>query len=220
MGIERSKLYNEPQQVAWRDVVPASAKVRPEALGTAVHARIQLESELRVCGAEPQDRLKRLEFTAVHRRVLLRMLSENDSPLSASLRAAAAATAGPLKLAEAAPVLRSMALDEKEDRRTRLHAIESYISLAGAGTPRDLSAILRSRDPIARSAALVAAYRTNSPQLTKIAHSHLQREKNAGVRAQVSRRVSVLNLETATVSSSMAPTIPAEGHPRKRVKAR
>src|SRR5437016_2643052 len=141
MGIERSKLYNEPLEVVWRDVVPASAKVRPERLGAAVQARIQLESELRVCGLEPQDRLKRPQFTPVHLRVLVRMLSETDSPLSASLRAAAAATAGPLKLAEAAPVLRSMAVNEKEDRRTRIHAIDSYISLAGKGTARDLSAI-------------------------------------------------------------------------------
>jgi len=218
MGIERSKLYNEPLEAAWRDVVPAAAKVRPERLGAAVQARIELESGLRVCGVEPQSRLGTLQFTPVHRRVLVRMLSETDSPLSASLRAAAAAAAGPLKLTEAAPVLRSMAVDEKEDRRTRLHAIESYISLGAASAARDLGAILRSRDPLARSSALVAALRTDAPHLTKIAHAHLQREKDAGIRALVSRRVSGLNMETATVSSSVEPTIPVEGRPRKKSK--
>lgn len=218
MGIERSKLYNEPLEVAWRDVVPAAARIRPERLGAAVQARIELESRLRVCGVEPQSGLGTLQFTAVHRRVLVRMLSEADSPLSASLRAAAAAAAGPLKLTEAGPVLRGMAVDEKEDRRTRLHAIESYISLGGASVARDLSAILRSRDPLARSSALVGALRTGAPRLAKIAHAHLQREKNAGIRALVSRRVSGLNMETATVGSSVAPAIPVEGRPRRRSK--
>jgi hypothetical protein len=145
------------------------------------------------------------------------MLSEIDSPLSASLRAAAAAVAGPLKLTEATPLLRSMAVDEKEDRRTRLHAIESYISLGGASAARDLRIILRSRDPLAKSSALVAALRTGEPDLTKVAHAHLQRERNAGVRTLVSRRVSGINMETATVSSSVAPAIPGEGRPRKKL---
>jgi HEAT repeat protein len=218
MGIERSKLYNEPLEVAWRDVAPAAARIRPERLGAAVQARMDLESGLRVCGVEPQARLGTLQFTSVHRRVLVRMLSETDSPLSASLRAAAAAAAGPLKLTEAAPVLRKMAVDEKEDRRTRLHAIESYISLGGASAARDLAAILRSRDPLARSSALVAALRTDAPPLVKIARAHLQREKDAGIRALVSRRVSGLNMETATVRSSVAPAIPAEGRLPKETR--
>jgi hypothetical protein len=216
VGIERAKFYNEPLDVAWKDISPAAGRLRPERLGAAVQARIELESALRVCGVEPQGRLGTLQFTPVHRRVLVRMLSENDSPLSASLRASAAAAAGPLKLAEAAPVLRSMAVDEKEDRRTRLNAIESYVSLGGAGASRDLSAILRSRDPLARATALVAALRTDSPQLTRIAHAHLEKEKDEGIRLLVSRRVSGLNMDSATVHSSAAPPIPAEGRPRRK----
>ena len=80
MGIERSKLYNEPLEVVWRDVVPAGAMIRPERLGAAVQARIELESGLRVCAVEPQSRLGTLQFTPVHRRVLVRMLSEMESP--------------------------------------------------------------------------------------------------------------------------------------------
>ena len=217
MGIERSKFYNEPLDTAWRDAVPVAARIRPERLGAAVQARIELESGLRMCGAEPQNRMGTLQFTSVHRRVLVRMLSEIDSPLSASLRAAAAAVAGPLKLTEATPLLRSMAVDEKEDRRTRLHAIESYILLGGASVARDLRIILRSRDPLAKSSALVAALRTGEPNLTKLAHAYFQRERNAGVRALVSRRVSGINMETATVSSSVAPAIPKEGRPRKKL---
>ena len=38
MGIERSKLYNEPLEAARRDVVPAAAKIRPERLGAAIQA--------------------------------------------------------------------------------------------------------------------------------------------------------------------------------------
>lgn len=218
MGIERSKLYNEPLEAVRKDVVPAAAKIRPERFGAAVQARIELELGLRVCGVEPQSRLETFQFTHVHRRVLVRMLSETDSPLSASLRAAAAAAAGPLKLTEAASVLRRMAVDEKEDRRTRLHAIESYISLGLASTARDLGRILRSRDPLARSSALIAALRTDTPHLIKIARAHLHREKDAGIRALVSRRVSTVNMGAATVSSNVTPEIPPAGRPRKKSK--
>ena len=218
MGIEPSKLHNEPLAAAWKDIVPAEAAIRRERLGATIQARIELESTLRVCGVEPQDKTGGISYTSAHRKVLVRMLLEADSPLSASLRAAAAATAGPLKLTEAAPVLRLMSIDEKEDRRTRLHAIESYISLVGAKAARDLGVILRSRDPLARSTALVAALRTNAAPLTKIAEIHLQTERDAGVKALVNRRVSSLNQETATAPSSVAPTIPAEGRQEKKRK--
>lgn len=216
MTIERSKHYNEPVEATWKDVVPPSARLRPERFGAALQARMELESQLRVCGADPQSRRTTIQFTPVHRKVLVLMLSESDSPLSASLRAAAAATAGPLKLAEAGPVLRSMAVDENEDRKTRLYAIESYISLAGAGTARDLSTILRSRDPMARTTALVAAFRTASAQLIRAAYAHLQKEKDAGVKTIVQRRVSALNMASATVGSRLTPALPAEGRPRTK----
>jgi hypothetical protein len=219
MGIERPKSYNEPVEAAGRDVMPASARVRPERLGAAVHARLMLESQLRICGVQPKETIKSVEFGPAHRKVLVRMLSEVDSPLSASLRSAAAAAAGRLRLAEAAPLLRAMATDENEDARTRLHAIDSYIALAGAKAARDLKAILSSSDPVARSTALIAALRTNLPQLAKLAHAHLQKEKDAGVRTRVVRNVSALNMETTTVSS-VAETRPATGRPRKTRKTR
>ncbi len=218
MGIEPSKYYNEPLGAAWRDVIPRGDKLRPERLGTMVDVRIQLESELRVCGVAPQEKLKTIRITTAHRKVLVLMLAENDSPSSASLRAAAAAVAGPLRLSEAAPALRSMALDEKEDRRTRLHAIESYISLSGASGSPDLKTMLRSRDPIARTAALIAALRTEAPVLAKIARGHLHKEKHPGVAAAVTRRVPSFNMELATVSSPVAPKSPLEGRPRKTKK--
>jgi hypothetical protein len=140
------------------------------------------------------------------------MLSEADSPHSASLRASAAAVAGPLKLSEAAATLRKMAIDEKEDRRTRLHAIESYLSLKGARA-RDLTIILNSHSPMVRAAALVAALR--EPSLENIARSKLQKEKDPGVRAAVTRRVPSLNRDVATVPSPVASTKPLSGRPRK-----
>jgi len=215
MAIERSKLYNEPLSAARKDVVPAVGKIYPERLGAVIQARLELESRLRVCATEPQSDLGTLHFAAVHRRVLVRMLSETDSPLSASLRAGAAAAAGPLKMTEAAPVLRMMALDEKEDRRTRLHAIESYVALRTAAVSRDLWQILKSRDPLARASALVAALRTDAPHLTTIAHAHLRREKNESVKSLVNRRVNALTMDSATAASGVAPEIPPAGRPRK-----
>lgn len=216
MTIDHSNHFNEPVDVVWKDVVPPQARFRPERLGATVQARIELESQFRVCGADPQTRRSAIEFTPTHRKVLVLMLSESDSPFSASLRAVAAATAGPLRLTEAARVLRDMAVDENEDRKTRLHAIESYLSLAPAGTARDLATILRSPDPMARSAALVAAFRTGSAQLMRIAQAHLREEKDAGVRSRVQRRVSVLNMASATVSSRTTPAVPAVGRPHTK----
>ncbi|HYN24868.1 MAG TPA: hypothetical protein VES69_07470 [Pyrinomonadaceae bacterium] len=104
--------------------MPKVRRAAIRSLSPVVRARIQLEASLRVCGVDPAPKVTK--FTAVHRRVLLAMLSKVDSPVSASLRARAADVTGTLRIREAAPVLRRMALDEQEDLQTRLNSVCSY----------------------------------------------------------------------------------------------
>ncbi len=205
MTIEKPSYFNEPVDMLWQDVVPRTARFRLERLPEIVRARLELESRLRICGSDAHGRDATFALTRAHHLVLVKMLTESESPLSSSLRAAAAAAAGALKLKQAVPLLRAMAIDENEDRRTRLNAISSYFASAPKGGTADLKSILRSRDALARSMALVAAMETGSAALRKVALAHLRRERDSGVRAQVHRRVNELNMATATLNRRPSP---------------
>jgi HEAT repeat protein len=213
MAIE--PILNEPGKATRNDIVPRFDALVPATLDALTRARLELEWKLRVCRTDPSDELQPIEFTPQQREVLLRMLGETDSPLSASLRASAAAIAGPLRLVEAVPLLRAMALDANEDRRTQLHAIASFISLSAADAAEDLKTLLRSGDAFARAAALTAAIQTGEPVLESIAHVHLQHEQNESVRSIVARRIPSLTRELSTKKPALVPKYPPEGRPRK-----
>ena len=199
MAVEPSQFFNEPAKAIRKDTLPPVAALVMETLGTLTRARLDLEWKLRVCRTDPGDEIEAaFELTPPHREVLLHMLGEFDSPLSASLRASAAAIAGPLRLQEAVPILRGMALDANEDRRTRLNAIGSYISLNAAAAADDLRTLLHSGDADARAAALTAALQTDEPALVSIARNQLRSEQHERVRAIITRRFPALRAELST----------------------
>jgi hypothetical protein len=185
MAIKRSAYYNEPRTARRGDRMPKLAPTVPRGLDRLVRARLEVESALRVCGNErgPAFRLR-----AGHLQVLVAMLSEADSPLSASLRARAAAAAGPLKLSKAAPALRAIALNEDEDLLTRLNAVGSYIQIRGRRAAEDVKTLLRSQDPMVRASVYVAALNA-SDMLAEIAERRFRAERDSRVKTHVARRV-------------------------------
>jgi len=182
--VSRRTYYNEPfPDVA--DRIPDLPDVEPKTLPATVQTRLFLESELRVCGLTRPT--PGSSFTASQRRVLLTMLREADSPLSASLRLRATAAAGAARLTEAIPQLRSMALDDDEDLSTRLAAIDSYVSLAQVDSSRDVAKLLQSGASVIRHMTYVSVAR-HAPNLTPLALEYFARENDPAFRTVVQRK--------------------------------
>jgi HEAT repeat protein len=193
---EKRPVYNEPLRARHGDVVPERLPISPKQLDVTVRARLELERNLRLCGlskATPST-----VPAARVRGIVLAMLDEIDSPLSASLRARAAALAGPLGIKKAATTLRRMALDEADDLATRLAAVQSYTHLAGAGAVSVLPKILTSKTWQVRAAAYTAAMNSASPALRAAGAKRFKVERNTMVRAHVARFVSSVREESAT----------------------
>ena len=179
--------YNEPLIQPEGDVVPKLKSVRTATLGPRVAIRLNLEKSLRLCGlAKPG---KSIRISPATRGVLLAMLREFDSPLSASLRARVAHAAGALKLTGAADVLRSIALDESEDLSTRIGAVRSCLQLGGHRSDNGLSKFLASRTWQVRAVAYVEALRSDDPARRAYAEKTFQRERPGRVKEFVGRRL-------------------------------
>lgn len=192
-------IYNEPTIKRPGDIVPALAAVNIKALGPTVGARLILERELRICGLAKAGRP--IQPTTVIRRVLLAMLGETDSPLSASLRLRAAAVAGRFTVRSAVSRLRRIALDEDEDLSTRLAAVGSYLELARNGASV-LRMLLRSRYWQIRACAYVSAMTAGTSTLRAIAQKRLPNERNDQVRSYVARCVDSVRTENSTGSDA------------------
>ena len=179
--------YNEPLLQPEGDVVPKLKSVRTATLGPRVSIRLNLEKSLRLCGlAKPG---KSIRVSSAMRGVLLAMLREVDSPLSASLRARVAHAAGSLKLKDAADVLRNLALDESEDLSTRIGAVRSCLQLAGRRGDNGLSRFLASRTWQVRAVAYVHALRSDDLARKAYAEKAFQRERPGRVKEFVGRRL-------------------------------
>jgi hypothetical protein len=196
VAIEPIGVYNEPSTRPRGDRVPKAQPFAPARLGRLVRARLELERELRICANRPAS--KPLRFTDAHAQVLLAMLTELDSPKSASLRARAAAAVGPMGLTKAAPTLRKMALDQQEDEQTRLNAAASYVMLRKRAAADDVSAMLESEEPLMRTTVYVSALRSGDSRLIDLAEARYQEEDDPSVRRQVARRVPTLVAEAQT----------------------
>lgn len=194
MAIKPLAVYNEPRKSSRSDRVPKLAHISARALGPIVRARLEIEHMLRLCG---NDRSPALRFRAAHQQALVAMLREADSPMSASLRAHAAAAAGPLRLVKALPVLRAMALDDEEDLLTRVNAAGSYVQIRGRRAVEELAALLRARHPLVRATIYVAALKSE-PALADAAARRFKTERDARLKAYVLRRVPALQTRGAT----------------------
>jgi hypothetical protein len=194
MAIKDVAKYNEPGKPSRGDRVPKLAQISARALGPVVRARLELERTLRVCGNE---RAPAFRFSAAHYQALVAMLREADSPLSASLRAHAAAAAGPLKIAKAAPLLRAMALDDEEDLLTRLNAAGSFLRIRGRRAAGELTALLRVKHPLVRATLYVAALNAE-PALAGAAARRFKSERDARIKGYVLRRVPSLRTRSQT----------------------
>ena len=161
--------------------------VRAATLSPMVRTRLEVEQALSQCGND--DRSKAFHFTTARRTVLLAMLREQDSPLSASLRADAAMVAGALDDRRFVRPLRTLALDAREDLETRLNAIGSYLRLAGARAARDLPALFAAKNPTVRRAAYLGAFNSSAPQCVAVAEKRFVRETDTRVRSAVVRRI-------------------------------
>jgi hypothetical protein len=173
-------VYNEPLPVRTGDVFPKTPRVALQRIGATVRARLTLERKLRlVCGlAKPEPSIAR---TAHIRRLLLTMLDESDSPLSASLRARAAALAGPFGLRNAAPKLGRIAADESEDLATRLGAVQSYFSFSEERGAAVLRKVLASKTWQVRACAYVEVLNSGSAALREVAFRRLETERDTMV---------------------------------------
>jgi hypothetical protein len=193
-------VFNEPTIKRPPDIVPTLAAVNVKALGAIVGARLILERELRICGLAKAGRP--IQPTTAIRRVLLAMLAETDSPLSASLRMRAAAVAGPFKVRNAVPRLRRIALDEDEDLSTRLGAVRSYLHLAGRNGAAALRILLHSRYWPIRACAYGSAMMSGISSLRAIAQKQLPNERSDKVRSYVARYVDSVRTENSTGSDA------------------
>ena len=188
--------YNEPLKAPRGDAVPKLTPVRTVTLRATVRTRLTLEKELRVCGLAPPG--PSIQVTASMRKILVSMLAEVDSPLSASLRARAAGAAGKLGIKEATSALRRIALDEAEDLSTRVGAVSSYLQLKGAAAARDLDTLLGSKSWQVRASAYAQVLKDPSWELRSIGEARFKRERNARVKGYVARRVYSVRAEGST----------------------
>lgn len=186
MTVEPTGVYNEPAVARRGDRLPTTAPVLIDRLSAVVRARLDLERQLRTCGNRPIG--QSFHFTATHARVLIQMLSELDSPLSADLRARAAGVVGPLRLERAVPILRRIALDEDDDLQTRLNAANSLILLHPRNIAGDVQKLLESKEPLLRATVYVATVRSVDPRLRKLAEERYANETNRSVRRHVALR--------------------------------
>lgn len=189
-------VLNEPAIKRPGDMVPALKRVRVAGLGLIIGTRLRLESDLRVCGLAKPGRSRPL--TSAGRKVLLAMLREKDSPLSASLRMRATAHLGPAGVKAAAPLLRRIALDESDDLATRLGAVSSYFQLAQDQGVATFLTLVRSPLPLIRAASMAEAVNSRSRRLRDTGQSALAAERNDQVKAYVRYRVKMLRGEKTT----------------------
>jgi hypothetical protein len=194
MAIKTVGKYNEPLAAFKGDVVPRMRRLRAKDFSSRVQTRLEVEQDLSRCGND--ERSKPFVYTTARRTALLAILAENDSPLSASLRADAALVAGALADKRFVTPLRKLALDEHEDLETRLNAIGSYLQLAGTRAATDLEKLLASRSAIVRRTAYLGAFHSKVPEFVAVAEKRFQREKNARVKSAVSRKIPALQADT------------------------
>jgi hypothetical protein len=194
MAIKDVAKYNEPGKSSRGDRVPKLVQISARALEPVVRARLEVENTLRVCGNE---RAPAFRFTARHQQALVAMLRETDSPVSASLRARAAAAVGPLKIAKAAPLLRAMALDDDEDLLTRVNAAGSYLQIRGRLAAGELTSLLRAKHPLVRATFYVAALDAE-PALAEAAARRFKSERDARIKGYVLHRVPSLEARAYT----------------------
>jgi hypothetical protein len=189
-------ILNEPAPKRPGDLIPVLGRTKRAALGTLVKARLTLEADLRACGLSKPTRSQ--APTAGIRKVLLAMLTETDSPFSASLRMRAAERLGPMGARIAIPQLRKIAFDEDDDLATRLGALRSYLRLAGDGGATTLRSLFQSRTPQIRTAAYVESMTGDVNRLKTIAEQHFAAERNHRVRLSVRQRVEAIRSQSST----------------------
>jgi hypothetical protein len=194
MAIEPLAYYNEPRKTSRGDRVPKPARATTRALAPIVRARLEIERALRLCG---NDRSPAPRIRAAHAHALVAMLREADSPMSASLRARAAAAVGPLKLTKALPALRAMVLDEEDDLLTRVNAASSYLQIRGRRAAGEITVLLRVRHPLVRATIYVAALHGDRA-LADAAARRFGAERDGRLKAYVLRRVPALRTRSAT----------------------
>lgn len=191
--VDWSPIYNEPLAESPNDLTP---KVAPAVgLDALVKVRLELEDMLRCCG---NDQSAPLEFGALHAKVFVAMVSESDSPLSASLRAQAAGVVGHLKIDDAKPILKTMAMDEKEDLRARLNAIGSYIQLSGFTAASEVRQLFQDNSMLVRSVSYLVSMKSPDSQLAALAEREFKKEKSPRVRSMVTRQFPERNTESMT----------------------
>jgi hypothetical protein len=200
VAIEPIGVYNEPVVARHGDRLPSPATVPVARLSAVVKARLELERHLRVCGNRPLG--PPFHFTVTHARVLIRMLSELDSPLSAGLRARAAGVVGALRLERAVPLLRRIAIDEDDDIQTRLNAASSLILLRPRGIAGDVAKLLESTDARLRATVYVAAVTSDDPRLRTLAEERYAKEKDRTVLRHVALRAPWLQSVSQTRDDS------------------
>jgi hypothetical protein len=188
--------YNEPLKAPRGDVIPTLTAVKAVNLNATVKSRLILEKALRQCGlAAPGPSIK---VTVAVRKILVSMLTEIDSPFSASLRARAASAVGQFGIKEATGIVRRIALDETEDLSTRVGAVGSYLRLKGVAAAKDLNTLLVSKAWQVRASAYTEVLNSPSWGLRSIGEERFKREHNAKVKAYVTQRVYAVRAEGST----------------------
>jgi len=187
---KNSPVYNEPLLKRRNDWSPKLQQIG--GMHPIIKARLELEKTLRMCGNDPE---KPLKIKKTHVKVLLAMLSETDSPLSASLRARSAGIVGFMKIKEAAKILREMALKD-DDIQTRLNAISSFIRISGYATKRDVQQLVKNNNKHIRVVTYIAAMRSSDKRLVEATELLYKKESDEDVRYMVTRRVPKLQSES------------------------
>jgi hypothetical protein len=190
-------VYNEPTPVRTRDIVPKTPRIATQRLNATVRTRLTLERRLRrVCGlAKPGPSIV---ANAQIRRLMLTMLDEADSPMSASLRARVAEIAGALGVTQGAPKLGRIAANEDEDLATRLGAVQSYFTLTEGRASAVLHKVLASKVWQVRACAYSQVLNGRFTSLREFALNRFKREKNAAVSAYVRRFAATALADNAT----------------------
>lgn len=191
---ERTPVYNEPLRAPRGDSLPRVTALKVKQLSAAVRARLEVERVLSSCGNS--DARRSFVYTAARRRALLAILAENDSPVSAALRADAASVAGALKDAKLTAAVRRIALDDTEDLETRLSAVDAYITAARKNVSKDILSLLKAKDLRVRQVAYLSALRSPVREHVALATERFAKQRNRRVRSVVTKRIPELQQGT------------------------
>ena len=187
---------NESSIQSRGDKMPIVPKSDFQRLPLIVKARLEIEKNFGFCPVGKQR--PSVKWSKLHKQALGIMMTESDSPLSASLRAFSASIAGHLAITGSIPELIKIFLDKNEDLRTRVNATQSLLKFAEQGKIKNTAQIFESSALQLRFIALKYALDSKNRSLYAIGTKYLLKEKNKEMIEILTKRYETLSMKYST----------------------